>query len=201
MHEPVKLGDIVKAHEVGIKWGGSYMWHACDICGTPAWRRIYADTSPKSRVCRPCNMAKVRHLASNANHRRVGALHPRWKGGRKKTQHGYIQVILREGHPFWDMRLENTYILEHRLIMAQHLGRSLTKWEIVHHINGNKEDNRIETLQLTTRQRHRGTYQDAYDDGFRQGLKSRDKALEKEIRLLRFQIQEMMRANQVRLGL
>jgi hypothetical protein len=42
----------------------------------------------------------------------------------------------------------------HRLIMENHIGRQLERKEVVHHINGNKSDNRIENLQLMTLSEH-----------------------------------------------
>lgn len=81
--------------------------------------------------------------------RQTGENNPCWKGGRIK-QDGYVLIKMRN-HPNCNSQ---GYIKEHRLVMEKHLGRYLTKNEIVHHINGIKDDNRIENLVLTTQQVH-----------------------------------------------
>lgn len=70
-----------------------------------------------------------------------------WKGGRNFNGH-YWTVLLRPDNPFYSMTDKYGYVLEHRLIMARHLGVCLKPYEIVHHINSVKTDNRLENLEL-----------------------------------------------------
>ena len=81
---------------------------------------------------------------------RLGNKHPMWKGGRRKLPKGYV-LIYQPNHPF----ANRNFILEHRFIMEKYLGRYLTKKEVVHHINGIKNDNRIENLRVMTITAHK----------------------------------------------
>ena len=70
--------------------------------------------------------------------------HWNWKGGRIRHSAGYI-LVRAVDHP--DAR-HRGYILEHRLVMEKKIGRRLKRTEVVHHINGDKADNRIENLAM-----------------------------------------------------
>lgn len=81
---------------------------------------------------------------------RLGVKHHNWKGGRYLNDRGYV-LILRPDHP---NSRKDGYILEHRFVMSQALGCPLQSGEIVHHKNGDKIDNRLENLQVTTQPAH-----------------------------------------------
>jgi hypothetical protein len=73
-----------------------------------------------------------------------------WKGGRKMHSSGYLQIMVK-GHPHAD---RFGYVMEHRLLMEASIGRILEPSEDVHHLNGNKTDNRIDNLEIKTRSAH-----------------------------------------------
>lgn len=69
---------------------------------------------------------------------------PNWKGGKKRTSKGYAQVLIPE-HPRAD---SSGYVMEHIAVWEQKTGVSVPDNCCVHHLNGNKSDNRIENLCL-----------------------------------------------------
>lgn len=93
-----------------------------------------------SRVLREAGVKSKQHAS--------GPLHGSWNGGISMNGDGYILESVPAADAFASMRNNSGYVPQHRLVMARHLGRPLYRHESVHHINGDREDNRIENLQL-----------------------------------------------------
>jgi len=87
------------------------------------------------------SLSKTRHLGADSTH---------WKGGRIKVGLGYM-AIYKPDHPYCN---QDGYVMEHRLVMEEKIGRYLNKEELIHHINGNKIDNRPENLEIVSKGGH-----------------------------------------------
>lgn len=92
-------------------------------------------------VCKNC-YRKI-HYEEHERKRRGAKehiLHP--IGTLGKDSFGYLTIKIGKGNGAKD------WVKHHRYVMEQHLNRSLESFENVHHINGSKQDNRIENLEL-----------------------------------------------------
>lgn len=96
----------------------------------------------------PADIRKINFCSKNCDIKYrsincIGAKAANWKGG-KCNHKGYF-YIYSPNHP---SKTKDGYVLEHRLVMEKHIGRTLLPTEVVHHINGDGADNRIQNLML-----------------------------------------------------
>ncbi len=176
-----EIGNSAIGLEIGNHSWGYYEYAQCPFCGYSRW--VAAKTLEKSKhrgVCQHCFGSRVQkgkpRIASRGEH------NGSWKGGRQLLKSGYIRIPIYPEDPFIKMGADSFghhWILEDRLVMARHLGRALESWEVVHHRNGIKHDNRLENLELLPdRQNHMG-----YNILEAEALKLRERVKELEARV------------------
>jgi len=193
------IGDTAHGPEIGRKWPGTWKWAACTDCGKERWVALLKNGELSHIRCHSC-AAKLMCLGKSTR----GANNVNWKGGRRVNKKGYVSVKLYPEDFFFPMADSWHYVLEHRLVMAKHLGRCLSLWEKVHHKNGDKADNSIENLELTTNGAHITEHHKGYKDGFQKGLADgrlkQIATLKEEIGVLKTKIYELEHDSSLREG-
>ena len=92
-------------------------------------------------------------------------------GSIRKIESGYIMVKI----------ANKKWRGEHRFIMEKYLGRKLYPYEIVHHINGIKDDNRVENLELLP---EKGKHNTKVQKVYMENIKLKERITELELLLI-----------------
>lgn len=159
--EAAKLGIRKLRRDKGyFKNGSKTTWKVCVECGKPIL--VYASRATYHRFCSVKCARTYRGREIREKKLYSGSRAFNWKGGRTKNVHGYIVINLNALSDS-DRKLAlpmshnagcQLRVLEHRLVMAKKLGRSLFPNEVVHHKNGIKDDNREENLEFLVLSTH-----------------------------------------------
>jgi hypothetical protein len=127
----------------------------CDKCGTEFTkvRNGKYDTTAKSFCSKCISKIGLHKLANEASYdKKVKSTLSKRSGQVIIAKDGYPEVYIGKDYPYRNGGY--TCIREHVFVMETFLERRLTKGEIVHHIDGNKRNNHLSNLFLTTVAEH-----------------------------------------------
>ncbi|MGE8205562.1 HNH endonuclease [Heyndrickxia sp. NPDC080065] len=124
----------------------------CDDCGNErVVQRNTAILNKKEHPCKKCSnkrngIAKRGIPSWNSGKRKPE--HEIQKGSKYINHHGYVEIYVGESEAKKYGRNKGKYVIEHRKVMQDYLGREIQKGEIIHHIDGDKTNNDITNLYL-----------------------------------------------------
>ena len=129
----------------------------CDVCGKAIYRRPNLLKKNTTKSCsHTCNRVLYKDELKERGKRLLnnvmyGDNNPAWKGGvtifKKKGNYKNVRYV-RCPKEYLGMSRKDGYVMEHRLLMAQQVGRLLERVECVHHIDHNPTNNEINNLLL-----------------------------------------------------
>ena len=128
-----------------------YHWSRFKKFGDPNFRKYQKSGGP-CEVEDCSEPARTKGLCSMHYQRKIVKGDPNWVPQIKRLigPQGYVWVSTQQ------KGRRSKRMLEHRYVMEQHLGRPLADGENVHHINGVRDDNRIENLELWSKSQPHG---------------------------------------------
>lgn len=140
------------AKELGKKGSYKYTEIACVDCGVLHWVALKGGI-PRAERCYSCasrkKLAGIDMTMEN---------NPNWRGGRHQYTDGYVVLTLPETHPYFAMADKLHRVREHRIILAEQLGRPLATNEHSHHKNKIRSDNGDDNLNILTPSEHSYTH-------------------------------------------
>lgn len=129
--------------------------------------RVCDDCKDENEVTYQNIKNKSNHYCSSCSNKRAynikkDAYKP-WNIGKtyqKCSGNYYINSAGYKLYYIGDKSYKGGYIAEHRIVMELHLGRRLKKGEVIHHIDGNKQNNNLNNLVLLNSTSHRICHND-----------------------------------------
>ena len=142
---PWPIDDMIRMYESGL-----CLQEIADALSSDDWQAYWI--AKLGREYRPHQ--KVVNKAMKKHHTLRGSGAPLernvfWRGGRTTDKGGYILVRTQNTSCRTDRR---GYVREHRLVMEQKIGRQLLPTEVVHHVDGNTQNNHHSNLELFSSQ-------------------------------------------------
>ena len=118
--------------------------HYCSLKCSGVAHREFKHSPESKQIISQTHKGRKHSPEHIAKRKKKGEDHYRWGGGVKLDSSGYVRLH-KPDHPFCDVK---GYVKEHRLEMEKHIYRYLKPEEVVHHMNEDKIDNKIENLKL-----------------------------------------------------